>query len=275
MRIEWALRHHRGIAKTKDLQRFGVSRDEIYTAMREGRVLRIRNGWFCLPSAHPMEVRAVSDRGLLTCSAAARVLGLPAENNEYHLRAPRPVPGVRTNCRRLPAQRIGGLVTLVDVVEDYAACQAPAWTLALLDALVREARVSADELRKIGERLPQSRRYLVDMVSEKSESALESVARFHLTHDRFPFREQVRIGSFRVDFLVGNRLVLETHGAEFHAGREPWERDRARTLWLRKNGWDVLELTYAQVNDWQQVSHTIRTCLKNPRYVDAVGLHSV
>ena len=145
MRIEWALRHHRGIAKTKDLQRFGVSRDEIYTAMREGRVLRIRNGWFCLPSAHPMEVRAVSDRGLLTCSAAARVLGLPAENNEYHLRAPRPVPGVRTNCRRLPAQRIGGLVTLIDLVEDYAACQAPAWTLALLDALVREARVSADD----------------------------------------------------------------------------------------------------------------------------------
>lgn len=274
MRVEWALRKNRGIARVQDFRRLGIPRDEIYTALREGRISKIRNGWYQAPGANPVEVLAVRKRGLLTCSSAARVLNLPSQFEEFHIRAPRPVQGVSTSCRRKQPKRIGGLVALVDLVEDYAECQDPAWTLALLDALVRERRISDLELMEIEDRLPKSRKRLVSLISDKSESPLESVARFHLANDKFPFREQVPIGPFRVDFLVGNRLVIETHGAEFHAGKLNWERDRARTLWLRENGWDVLELTYSQVSEWTNVKAAIQTCLTNPRYVQKIGLSS-
>lgn len=274
MRVEWALRKTRGISKVKHLAVFGITRDEIYTAMLERRISRIRNGWYGLPTANASEVRAIRDRGLLTCAAAARVLGLPAQFDEYHIRAARPVPGIRTTCRRTPPSRMGGMVSLVDLVEDYASCQPPAWTLALLDALVRERRVKAKDLNEIESRLAKSKKYLIKLTSTRAESALESVARYHLVKDRTEFQEQVPIGPYRVDFLIGKRLVLETHGAEFHAGKENWERDRARTLWLREHGWDVLELTYSQVANWAEVRRAIRSCLKNPRYLSPQGRDS-
>jgi very-short-patch-repair endonuclease len=77
-----------------------------------------------------------------------------------------------------------------------------------------------------------------------------------------------------VDFLLSGKLVIETHGAEFHASQRAWEKDRERVLWLRSQGWVVIELTFKQVEDWHGVERLIRNALKNPRYRSPAFLRS-
>ena len=98
------------------------------------------------------------------------------------------------------------------------------------------------------------------------ESTLESVVRFRLTQAKIHHTVQIPIGRYRVDFVLGRGLVLETHGAEFHSERADWERDRRKVAWLRADGWDVLEISYSQVfEEWDSVLRTIRTALSRQR----------
>ena len=60
----------------------------------------------------------------------------------------------------------------------------------------------------------------------------------------------VPIGPFTVDFLWRERrLVVETDGWEGHRGRQAFEDDRARDLYLRSQGFEVLRLSWRQVLD--------------------------
>lgn len=55
------------------------------------------------------------------------------------------------------------------------------------------------------------------------------------------FREQVRVGRYHVDFLLGS-LVVEADGAYWHDRPDVAERDRRRDAWLRGQGLAVLRL---------------------------------
>ena len=258
MDIHQALVRHSKIAKTQQLHRLGVSNSEIRKAVEEGTVIRLRKGWYGLHTIRPIERRALIDRGLLTCSSAAEVFGLPVEKSgHYHLRAPRPIAGVEKNCRRRRPTRVGATVGFTDLTEDYLRCQKPEWSLALVDALARESKLSADDWTDLTARLPNRLRKIVAARDARAESPLESILRFKLRATRVPFAIQVPCGRFRADFVVGHGLVVETHGAEFHAGKLEWERDRARVLWFRSQGWDVLEVTFAQVVEWTHLRDAI------------------
>jgi very-short-patch-repair endonuclease len=259
MDVHEALRRVGGAAKTDTLRRFGVGRGAVERSMRAGSVIRVRKGWFALASISPIERRALIDHGFLTCAAAARLRGLPAkEANHYHLRSNRPVVGERSGRRRRPFTSSGALVSFIDMVEDYVHCQPPEWSLALLDALERNRLMTTREFEALESRLPAKLRDLAQRRSAVPESPLESVVRYRLEKSRIPFVMQERIGSFRVDFLIGHGVVLETHGAEFHANREAWERDRVRTLWLRDSGYEVIEMTFSQLDDWPRVVSVIQ-----------------
>jgi very-short-patch-repair endonuclease len=60
-----------------------------------------------------------------------------------------------------------------------------------------------------------------------------------------PFRQQVVIEPIgRVDFVVGERLVIEVDGREFHS--DPY-KDRKRDALLSVAGRRVLRFLYAQI----------------------------
>lgn len=246
----------------RDLKRFGIDRGIIWTEIRANRILRLRKGWVSLPTVSPSEIRAVEAHGLLTCSAAASVFGFPAESSHFHIRSRRVDElGARTT-RRITPKRVGACVGLVEMVVDYASCQKPEWTLALVDHLVRNQLMSESEWRTVETSLPGKPARIVRMRSRTPESTLESLVRFRLTQAKIHHTLQVPIGRFRVDFVLGRGLVLETHGAEFHSDRADWERDRRKVAWLRGEGWDVLEVSYSQVvGEWDSVLKTIRTSL--------------
>ncbi|MGX5681968.1 DUF559 domain-containing protein [Schumannella luteola] len=90
----------------------------------------------------------------------------------------------------------------------------------------------------------------------------------HLVHPTLHAEEQLavaiggRLTVGRIDFLVGNRLVVEIDGAEFHAPREAFERDRRRDALLTSLGFRVLRFSYIQVlNRWPEVERAILTAV--------------
>jgi very-short-patch-repair endonuclease len=257
-----ALNAHGGIAKTQELHKLGVHDWQIRTTVAKGSVIRLRKGWYAIHTIRPIERRAFIDRGLLTCASAAEVLGLPFKTSHYHLRATRPIDGVLTNCRRTVANRRGGCVAILDWVEDYLHCQDPEWSLALLDAVSRSGLLTKNEWEKLEQKVPKRLKKLVALRNPLAESPLESIARFNLLKDRIPFSSQVTFGRYRADFVIGANLILETHGAQFHSSKSDWERDRERVLWFKSQGWDVLEVSFQQVLEWEQVRIAIKQRLR-------------
>ncbi len=259
MDIHVALRRHGGAAKTNQLRALGVGRGAVLSAMRAETVIRVRKGWFALSTISPLERRALIDHGFLTCSTAAMIRGLPAkEPRHYHLRANRPVKGERSGRRRQKFATKGASVSVLDLVEDYLHCQPAEWSLALLDAIERQRILSEVEFGELDARLPRHLRSLLAIRSALPESPLESVIRHRLMQARIRFVMQHPIGPYRVDFLIGHGVVLEALGAEHHANRDAWERDRARTIWLKNAGYEVVEMTYNQLEDWESVLSVLR-----------------
>jgi len=254
MDIHVALRRRGGAAKTNQLKALGVGRGAVLTALRSETVIRVRKGWFALSTISPLERRALIDHGFLTCSTGAVIRGLPVKDpRHYHLRANRPVSGERSGRRRQKFATKGASVSLLDMVEDYLHCQPAEWSLALLDAIERQQLLGDADFRELDRRLPRHLRALLEIRSALPESPLESVIRHRLMRAKIRFVMQHPIGPYRVDFLIGHGVVLEALGAEHHANRDAWERDRARTIWLKNAGYEVVEMTYNQLEDWTAV----------------------
>jgi very-short-patch-repair endonuclease len=266
MDIVTALQKHNGVARMRDLKRFGIDRGMIWTEIRANRILRLRKGWVSLPTISPSEIRAVEAHGLLTCASAARVFGYPVESIHFHIRSRRDeVKEFRTTRRTTPT-RFGACVGLVEMVIDYSTCQKAEWTLALVDHLEHIRALTKSDWESVESAIPAAKARIVRMRSGVPESPLESIVRFRLTQARIHHTMQVPIGRFRVDFVLGRGLILETHGAEFHSERADWERDRRRVAWLRAEGWDVLEISYSQVfEEWDSVLRTIKKALSRQR----------
>jgi very-short-patch-repair endonuclease len=65
-------------------------------------------------------------------------------------------------------------------------------------------------------------------------------------------------GVGRVDLLIGERLVLELDGAEWHTGIDAIERDRRRDRELVARGYLVMRVTYRQLLErWDEVEAQI------------------
>lgn len=79
------------------------------------------------------------------------------------------------------------------------------------------------------------------------ESGVETLMRLRLQHLCLKFRTQVWIGRYRVDFLVGGRLIIEVDGYQHHADQAAFRRDRERDRYLELRGFRVLRFTAAEV----------------------------
>ena len=90
---------------------------------------------------------------------------------------------------------------------------------------------------------------LAGIGSDHTNSELERLFLALCRRHRFPLPERnQRIGPYRVDFLWrSRRLVVETDGYAAHRGRQAFEDDRRRELYLHARGFRLRRFTYAQV----------------------------
>jgi len=139
----------------------------------------------------------------------------------------------------------------------------PLIAFAVVESALGLGLVTAAEWRRAISGVPASKRRTLEAAGRKSESGGESQLRFHLLAMGVELRQQVRFrGIGRVDFMVGDGLIIEADGAEFHTSRADFEEDRRRDALLTALGYRVLRYSYTQiVSRWAEVEAAIRAAI--------------
>ncbi|MFB2599867.1 endonuclease domain-containing protein [Herbiconiux sp. P17] len=248
-----------GVASCSELVQHGAERASIDRLVRTGDLTRLRYGWVALPRNAPHDVVvAVRAGGTLACvSALARRKIWTREDDRRHIRVRRfahdlhPAPGIVPHRSLLLAglqPPVGGVDSVEWALVHAILCQPRRDAVASMDSSLRQGWISERRLATILTPLPARYSMLGSLVDGAAESGLETHLRLLLRSVGIAARVQVRIsGVGRVDLLVGDRLVIETDGREWHSDRKSFADDKRRDFALAEQGYLVLRLSYAQV----------------------------
>lgn len=246
-----------GAASWRRLRRLGVTWHSLWVAVLVERVVRVRRGAYALPDADAARTATVRLGGVLSCTSAARLLGLPVLfDTGLHVTVPRSwghatASGVRVHRRDLRSDEHDGVCTsLLRTVLDCARELPLREALVVCDAALRAGlspeglRCAADAARGRGS---TALRRVASLADGRAESPIESCLRL-LAGELGRVRPQVWIdGVGRVDLLLDGWLVLEADGFEFHATRAHYREDRRRANALAERGYVLLRFTYEDV----------------------------
>jgi very-short-patch-repair endonuclease len=248
----------------------GVSESRLRAAVRSGEIWRIRRGWYAARDADRHAVEAVTAGGRLTCTSALERYGVWCfHDSRTHVSiAPagrRFGSGVvfHSGHMRSPRTPDFAVDSPGEALERLARCMSPIGFLVAADSAVNLGLVSMSQLGStIGATTRGAR--LVAAVDGSCESGVETIVRVALRARRVRRTPQVKIsGVGRVDLVVGDRLVVECDGFEWHKSREAFEEDRRRDLALAARGYLVVRLTFDRVlTDWDQVQRDLVTLIR-------------
>ncbi|MDW4573170.1 DUF559 domain-containing protein [Microbacterium sp. M3] len=259
------------MARTATLLDQGWTRHAIAVAVTNGQLVRVKKGWVATPDADPVLVSAARDGVVLTCVTQAHRLGLwVLHEGGPHVAAPHNSGAVRARSAhvhwaRPPVPRHPD--SLEDPIENVlviaAGCQPYERALAMWESALNRSLVDRDTLR--GLRLGPAARRLIDEAVPWRDSGLESFVPPRLRWMRLPVRSQIWIAGRPVDFLIGERLVLQIDGGT-HVGAQR-EKDIAHDARLMLMGYHVIRVGYSQVvHRWPEVQDLITRAV-------AQGLH--
>lgn len=241
-----------------DLRRAGWTRDRLADALASGQLRRVRRGWYVDASVAPAVASASAAGGRLTCTDALRLGGvwvLPAP--EIHVRisrgtSGRAAPGVRrfwTDERLRP-----GVDDLAAALRHAVDCLDLRAMVVVADSVLNRGLLSWSGLEALLDARPRWRS-VARLADPRAESGAETLVRLAMRRHRLRVTPQVVIdGVGRVDLLVGQRLIIEVDGYEWHGDRAAFERDRARDRELVRRGYAVMRVSYRQaLGDLDQV----------------------
>lgn len=264
-----------GIARTRELRALGCTPHAIAGAVHNGNVIRIRIGWFGSTSLPSATLRAHRVGGVPACATVAETHGLwmlhpPVLHIEVG-QADSRFRAQEDSARTVPARsrddvvlhwsplaaRSGrhGQKPLV-AMRHVAMCLPELEAVCILDSAANRGLVRLDG---VATGVSAATRALLALCDPRAESGVETIFRLRARAVGLTFTTQVELPGCRVDFLFGDRLVVEVDGTEFHAGHEAFVADRDRDAWLKALGYYVVRLTYAQVvHRWHEVESLLR-----------------
>jgi very-short-patch-repair endonuclease len=287
-----------GVFSSAQAHRFGLSNQDLSRLARRGLVVRLGHGSYALPQAldglDPTARFVQLVRGVVLARpvrswashhAALAVHGLPLHEVDT---AAVDVCGTvtrRSRSSRLevhplpqgePCQLVRGIrvvsaeLAVVQVSARSVAAGLVAVDAALHTGLVDEAAIAAAIDRALlGPRQRARVAAVLAMSDPRCESPGESLTRVLLVGLGLPVRSQVnvrdRVGLIgRVDFLVGDRVVVEFDGMVKYGGadgREALAAEKRREDRLRTAGYEVVRLTWADLHQPEHVARTIRQAM--------------
>jgi very-short-patch-repair endonuclease len=260
-----------GVISVDQLESLGIHRQGRATRIRAGLLHRIHRGVFAV--GHPglstegrwlAAVLACGPDAVLSHVSAARLWRLlpqpRARNGEslppVHVtvtRDGRNRPGIRVHRSRTldPSQttRSEGIPVTT-----------PSRTLTDLRRTLPQPQFAAALRQAEFLRLPIEDVPELDRTRSELEARFLGLCRRH----RLPKPEvNSRIGPFVVDFAwPGRRLIVELDGYRAHGTRSAFEEDRERDLRLRRQGYEVVRLTWRQLADHRgAIASTLRRLL--------------
>ena len=277
-----ALHRLGGVAETRELRARGIRPTQLAAAAHAGDVIRVRRGWYALPTTNPDLLTAVRIGGRLACvSAAAHYGWATPERHGVHV-------CIAENASRLrrPAQpdptRAGSYATVLhwgspvprrdrprlitsrfETVAHLVTCLDPEHAVAALDSFLHSDPARSKQLEAWLTSLPAHVLALLASRSALCESFLETIGRIRLERAGIDGEHQVEIpGVGRVDLVLDGRIVIEWDGSQHESSHE---EDCRRDALLTAMGYHVLRFGYRLVMDeWHIVIAAIRTALARP-----------
>lgn len=264
--IERIVAANGGVVSAAQLRTAGWSRSQINTLFTQGW-LPVRRGWYASSSADAHVVRAVSSGGALACVSALRLRGVWVPDSGLHVRysarARRSRSGVRScHPHRLDPPVLSAVDPTEIAVASAANCLDAEGLVIVLDSMLNKRMIQMADAKTIVAASRFASHDLAERCDPKSESGTETIIRLRLRAAGIHLRTQVVIpGVGRVDFLVGNRLIIEADSREHHLSK--YQVDRTRDRVATGLGFMVIRLTYQDVvHRWNAVVGDIRAIIR-------------
>lgn len=264
------------MARTSELRRRGVSRAELARAVRSGEVMRPRQGVYALAETAEAWVHAASHGGTIGCAAAAAahelwVLEIPSAHHVWMGAAGTPRSGCKECVLHWDEGRVavGEAAPVANALLQLATCVGEEGFFTALESALRRCLLSPAGLVWLRRHLPISMRWLVSFARADADSGLESLIRLRLHKIGVDVTTQVSIlGVGEVDFVIGERLIIEADGRENHARAKERSKDLRRDAVAASAGFTTLRFTYALiVDDWPLVEAAIRGALSRGAHI--------
>ena len=296
------------VMRSRALIARGWSPHQIRLAVAAGKLQRPRRGWVSTPGADPLLLHAVDRGGTLTCVTQAKRLGLwTPPHRGVHLAVTRPPSRTRSPqnmqlqsgssssaaARMTPAPAPAGAFSggpdpdryhwaapmklrapdmleddVVNVLGYVAVCLPFEDALAVWESALRRELVDTLSLAQLP--LGSRARGLLAAASPFSDSGLETYVRHRLRWLRVSIVAQAWIAGHRVDFLIGQRLVLQVDGG-YHVGAQRTQ-DNAHDARLMLSGFTVVRVGYEQVMyRWPEVQGTLMSAIAAGKHRDRAG----
>jgi very-short-patch-repair endonuclease len=255
-----------GIVRSAKLARDAISRSVVDAAVSTGALVRVRRTWVAVPDADPYLLAAARTGTVLSCVTQAERIGLWVKEIDRphvaaHAHAGRATLENATVHRALPLlpRHPDSLVDSIEnVLALVAACQPFEAALAVWESALRHALVDATVLARLP--LRRTAREILEQAGRYSDSGLETFVVPRLRWLRVRILPQVWLAGHRVDFLIGDRLVLQIDGGH-HVGPQR-EEDNRHDAELMARGYFVIRVGYSQmVDDWPSVQALIMTAI--------------
>jgi len=234
-------------------------------------LVRLRRVWVAVPDADPLLQLAASSGVVLSCVTQAKRLGLwVLADNGIHV-ACHPHAGMVTLSRAVvhrhqpvvPRDPRILVDPLENVLQAVGRCLPFEQALAVWDSALNKGLTDVPKLQ--GLPFTAGVRAVLEAASPFRDSGLETLVVTRLRWLRLPIRSQTWLFGHPVDFLIGERLVLQVDGGH-HVGAQR-TADNSHDAELLVRGYHVIRVGYEQViHRWPEVQDLILAAI-------ARGLH--
>lgn len=270
--VERSIRRNGLFARRRDLLAVGFTDRDIRRAHSARRIFRVRHGWYSVPDAPEVAIRAVRVGGRLTGISALETYGLRVP------RRARVLVSVPTNACRLrrPSDRRARRIHSdpVEVLWDDSprATHRSPWRVSIDDALLsvlehesrdvavasasavmRHKRWGRERLERVFQRAPARCRCWLALVSGLDDSHGETFVRLWLLDAGIVMESQPYVaGVGRLDGRVSPHSFIEVDGGQHDPewtgeGASTFESDHIRDTTMAAAGSTVLRFTYRQL----------------------------
>lgn len=271
------INEHGGIARTAQLRSDGATPALLRNAVAAGALRRVRRGWYATARVPPEVVAAVRCGGRVSCLTALTMQGVwmikdvrvhvcvsehgqrrRQQNVVLHWR--NPVRGLRYPMDGICA-----------ALEQLARCRPVIEVIIAADSILNRGLADyADVISSLS--ATEVGRQAMVLIDGASDSGIETLVRVPLVRRGIQLQTQAFIpGVGFVDILVGDRLVLELDGEEWHTEGN-FETDRERDAKLVVAGYIVIRASYRQVMDhWPELERRILTLIRRRDHLWRAG----
>ena len=259
---------HQAVRTTAELREAGLGRAAVAAGLGDGSLVRLRRGVYASDGSCDAIRRAAEHGGSLACVSAARHLGLwvCGEADELHvwLRA-HGRAYTHDDCACVGhwdaagAKDAFGIPSVPQVLRQILLCLGVEDFFVALESARRQRLISQRGLAWLRSHTNAAGRDAIAFSRSDADSGLESLLRWRLRPHGLPLRTQVRLTSVGVvDFLIGERLIVEVDGVVNHHDQPHRHKDLVRDANAAAWGFATLRFDYAMVvHDWETVELAI------------------